>query len=120
MTSIEANKARIKENCMFCQAAHICRYRAGCFGKHCQDCEFYEDTGECINAMLAEHKEQIKLKPWEYELIDYTNRITGKECYFSGYAVLNYMKVSGYFEGISNTAMTLREIPDNCEVIEDD
>lgn len=123
MTNLEAFKNKINDDISVCEAAYICSYGCRCFGKSCQGCEFFGDTAECIEAMLAESKGQskIKLKRWEFELIGYVYRTSSvKKMFFVHYSELNYLRGVGYFKGITNEYMTLKEILDNCEVIEDE
>lgn len=70
-----------------------------------------------LDWLLAEYKEPIKLKRWEYDLIRTNDR--PHECnVFESFNTYRNMKAIGYFEGITDTSMTLKEILDNCEVIE--
>lgn len=72
-----------------------------------------------LDWLLEEHKEPIKLKRWEFELIGYVYRASSvKKMFFVHYSELNYLRGVGYFKGITNEYMTLKEILDNCEVIE--
>lgn len=79
----------------------------GCYGE------------EAIDWLLDEHKEPIKLKRWEFELIGYIYRTSSvKKMFFVHYSELNYLRGVGYFKGITNEYMTLKEILENCEVID--
>ena len=70
-----------------------------------------------IDWLLEEHKEPIKLKQWEYDLIRANDR--PHECnVFESFNTYRKMKDIGYFEGITDTSMTLKEILDNCEVVD--
>lgn len=114
MTNLEANKDKLRIQNTLCVNAHICKYGESCEGKKCFGCEFYNDVNACIKAMLSEHKKPIKLKQWERDLLD---------CYhsnfmFGSYDALVRMKQKGCFKGITNTSMTLKEILDNCDVID--
>ena len=68
-----------------------------------------------LDWLLAEYKEPIKLTKFEYDLLmSYINK---------GYSLKNYselkeMRNKGYFEGVTDTSMTINEILDNCEVID--
>lgn len=74
-----------------------------------------------LDWLLEEHKEPIKLKQWEFELIGYIYRTSSvKKMFFVHYSELNYLRGVGYFKGITNEYMTLKEILDNCEVIENE
>lgn len=82
----------------------------GCSGVMCK-------AAKAVEWMLAEHKEPIKLKQWEYDLIRTNDR--PHECnVFESFNTYRNMKAIGYFEGITDTSMTLKEILENCEVVE--
>lgn len=82
----------------------------GCSGVMCK-------PAKAVEWMLAEHKEPIKLKQWEFELIGYIYRTSSvKKMFFVHYSELNYLRGVGYFKGITNEYMTLKEILENCEV----
>lgn len=118
MTNLEANKDKIEYGDI-CLCAHIIKYGKRCNGKLCVDCEFSRNADECIKEILAEHKEPIKLKKWEYDLIRTNDR--PHECnVFESFNTYRNMKAIGYFEGITDTSMTLKEILENCEVIENE
>lgn len=75
---------------------------------------------QIIDWLLEEHKEPIKLKQWEKDLLksfaDVDEGWNGRvlnECY-----IIRNMRHKGYFKGIKDTSMTLREILKNCEVVE--
>lgn len=69
-----------------------------------------------LDWLLAEHKEPIKLKRWEKDLLEvgYFDR-----CHFNEFEELMAMRDRGYFRGIPYVEMIIKEILDNCEVIED-
>ena len=70
-----------------------------------------------IDWLLEEHKEPIKLKQWEYDTIKYH----GKLSKFNDIHFLMAMKNKGYFKDMNSVekcSMTIKEILDNCEVIE--
>lgn len=75
----------------------------GCYGE------------EAIDWLLEERKEPIKLKRWEYDLlkVGYDDKFIFGNC-----GELLAMRNIGYFKGITNISMTLKEILDNCEVVE--
>lgn len=116
MTNLEANKDKIEFGDI-CLCAHIIKYGKRCNGKFCVDCEFSRNADECIKEILAEHKEPIKLTKFEYDLLmSYIN----KGYSFKNYSELKEMRNKGYFEGVTDTSMTINEILDNCEVIKDE
>ena len=80
----------------------------------------WKETKHFIDWLLEEHKEPIKLKQWEFELIGYIYRTSSvKKMFFVHYSELNYLRGVGYFKGITNEYMTLKEILENCEVIDE-
>ena len=100
-----------------CCLVHICKYNKNCAGKSCDECEIYGNLDLCNEILLAEHKESIKLLKWERDLIATNDQ--SHERAFNSFATYKNMKNIGYFKGITDTSMTLREILDNCEVISD-
>lgn len=67
-----------------------------------------------IDWLLEEHKEPIKLKQWEYDLIEHYAVIKR----FDGVDILIVMRSKGHFKGVKDTSMSIRYILNNCEVIE--
>lgn len=120
ITNLEyvASKGLIKEGCALCYTAHICKYGISCINKSCSKCEFNGNVDLCVQTLLEEYKELIKLTQFEFDLLKAKLETHGY-CYFSACIDLRFMKDNGYFNGIADTSMTLREILDNCEVIED-
>lgn len=120
MTNLEANKDEIKKlikkgerfGCAICKAKN----------KHCTQC--CGDDGDdilcnVVDWLLEEYKEPIKLKKWEYDLIDiYCNVHNWKNAKLKN-TTLFEMKDKGYFKGVIDTSMTIEEILNNCEVVDD-
>lgn len=87
----------------------------------CSDCPFYKgreedcDYYKFADWLLEEHKESIKLKKWEKDLLEvgYSDK-----CIFENFGELLAMRDIGYFKGIIDTTMTVKEILDNCEVVD--
>lgn len=98
-----------------CNLAHRCKYGCRCADKICQECEFADNIDLCVQTILEKHC-PIKLKQWEYDLIA-TNNMS-RERPFESFATYRNMKNMGYFESIKDTSMTLKEILDNCEIVE--
>lgn len=71
-----------------------------------------------LDWLLEEHKEPIKLKKWEKDLISLFDIRYSKNYSFNSFLSLDGLKRKGYFEGITDTSMTLKEILENCEVID--
>ena len=69
-----------------------------------------------IDWLLEEHKEKIKLKKWEYDLIRSVNWMC--EFKFESFNIYQNMKKLGHFKGVTNTSMTLKEILENCEIVD--
>lgn len=68
--------------------------------------------------LLAEHKEPIKLKQLEYDLID--EFVLTKRDTFDDFSVLSCMKSKGHFKGLNDKNMICQEILDNCIIVADD
>lgn len=124
MTNLEyyVSKGLINEGAMLCGGAHICKYSVGCEAKRydCSKCEFNNDIDLCIKTLLEEHREPIKIKlaQWEYDLIETNDK--SRDYRFEDFKTYQYMLDKGHFKGVYDKTMTLKEILDNCEVIEDD
>lgn len=116
MTNLEANKERIREGMALCTIAHLCRYGELCTHKICSNCEFDENKSECIKEVLSEHKEPIKLKKWEYDLLKCYQE-TKDDGEFVDHYILKEMQYKGHFQGVDYN-LTIEEILENCEVIE--
>lgn len=69
----------------------------GCSGVMCK-------TAKAVEWMLAEHKETIKLKQWEKDLV--ACMVDGFNAFESYYSLMQ-MKRIGHFKGIKNISMTL-------------
>lgn len=61
-----------------------------------------------------ERDKKIKLKQWEYDLIEHYAVIKR----FDGVDMLIVMKNKGHFKGVKDTSMSIQYILNNCEVIE--
>lgn len=73
-----------------------------------------------VDWLLAEHKEPIKLKRWEKDLLmvfcNYTDSV---KLTLDNAIIISPMLRAGYFQGVPNTSMTIKDILDNCEVVDD-
>ena len=118
MTNLEANKDEIKKlikkgerfGCAICKAKN--KYCIQCCGDDGNDI-----LCNVVDWLLEEHKEPIKLKQWEYDTLKYH----GKLSKFNHIHFLVAMKNKGYFKDMNSVekcSMTIKEILDNCEVIE--
>lgn len=120
MTELEylTRKRNLHPSDYFCEIAHECKY-GSCAGKLCEDCEFNGNVHLCLEVMLAEHKEKIKLKRWERDLIANSIEESGIGIHrFRGCFELYGMKEKGYFTGVNDVDMELKDILANCEVEE--
>lgn len=125
MTKLEyiASEGIVKNSTRLCNIAHACKYGYRCndkkYGyrckdKKCSECEFNKNVNLCVQTLLEEHKEPIKLKQWEYDLLKAGIETYGRH-HFSWHKDLCNMKNKGYFKDV-DTSMTIQEILDNCEV----
>lgn len=117
------NKFKLYDEDLFCELAFICKTGERCEGfkyercsEGCGGCQF-RNIRNAIDYLLQEHKEPIKLKQWEYDTIKYH----GKLSKFNDIHFLMAMKNKGYFKDMNSVekcSMTIKEILDNCEVVE--
>ena len=121
MTNLEFYKDKIKKEYL----------RQGFLGdalfiiakRHGYDTEGFVEEGKIIDWLLEEHKEPIKLKKWERDLLAVGYCANRRFCDFDDLLALCDR---GYFTGITDikgggdTSMTLKEILENCDVIEED
>lgn len=121
MTRLEyvVSKNLSDERNTLCYIAHICKYGVECGVKGCLKCEFYKDINLCVQTLLGEHKEHIKLKQWEYDLLKAGIETYGRH-HFSWHKYLCNMKNKGYFKNITDISMPVAYILDNCEIVADD
>lgn len=61
-------------------------------------------------------KPKIKLSQFEYDSLSCCNEVKRKKK-FSYFTMLKQMKYKGYYKGVYDVSMTVQEILDNCEVI---
>lgn len=73
---------------------------------------------EAIDWLLEEHKEPIKLKHWEKDLIEAYQEQLGVDHAFCSNYILEELKERGHFKGVMDTSMNTQIILENCEVIE--
>lgn len=67
-----------------------------------------------LHWMTREYQEPIKLKQWEKDVLSF---YPDEQC-FNETVFAKNLKDRGYFNGVTDTSMTVREILDNCEVVE--
>lgn len=114
------NKFKLYDEDLFCELAFICKTGERCEGfkyercsEGCGGCQF-RNIRNAIDYLLQEHKEPIKLKQWEYDLLTLLN----KESIFHTVYNLCKLREKGHYKGITDTSMTIKEILENCEVVE--
>ena len=114
------NKFKLCDDDLFCEFAFISKTGERCeefkgkgCSEDCSECQF-RNIRNAIDYLLQEHKESIKLKQWEYDLMCGLGRSK-----FCNWYYLCYMKEKGYFKGVTDTSMKIEDILKNCEVIYD-
>lgn len=121
MTNLEKMKDEIKHYSVLCVASHTCKYGKGCLTKRCSDCEFYNNVDECIDVLLSEYKEPVKLKRWEKDLLDtlvYGNNSYRQSKFYNVLCLEGMKRRHGYFRGVTDISMTIGEILENCEIVD--
>lgn len=81
----------------------------GCSGVMCK-------AAKAVEWMLAEHKEPIKLKKWEYDLLKCYQE-TKDDGEFVDHYILKELRYKGHFQGVDYN-LTIEEILENCEVVD--
>lgn len=121
MTNFEKYSEIIKENepeDFFCLAAFLKVNNKNnfCDSGGCRSC-----VKKSVDWLSKEYKEPIKLKKWEYDLILNCAEICGypDEDILKNHWSIKGMKDKGYFKGINDLNMTLKEIKDNHIIVED-
>lgn len=63
MTNLEylVSKEKINVGNCLCMASYQCKYDSSCKDVKCEKCEFVNDIELCVQTLLEEHKEPIKL-----------------------------------------------------------
>lgn len=116
MTNLEYYKDEIKEKikkgenfgCAICLAKN----------KNCLQCEADDGNDILCNIvdwLLEEHKEPIKLKQWEFDLLNELR----KDWNYAERKVFWELHKKGYFKGVFDIGMSPKEILENCEVIDE-
>ena len=81
-----------------------------------RDDDFKKYSEKGFDWLLEEHKEPIKLKRWEYDLLKCYQETKDNEKFVDHYT-LKEMQYKGHFQDVDYN-LTIEEILDNCEVIE--
>lgn len=110
------NRLELSNDDSLCEIAFISKTGKSCVeckGTCCSECQF-KNIIRAINFLLQEHKEPIKLKQWEYDLIEHYSVVKR----FDVVDMLIVMRSKGHFKGVTDTSMSIQYILNNCEVIE--
>lgn len=76
----------------------------------------WAETEHFIDWLLEEHKEPIKLKKWEYDLLKVYQKFKD-DGEFSDHFILIEMQYKGHFQDVDYN-LTIEEILNNCEVVD--
>ena len=115
MTNLEYYKDEIKEEFLKHHYLGDVVYRVASNNGY----KFYRNSEDDINLidwLLEEHKEPIKLKQWEYDLLKCYQKAED-DSEFMDYYIFREMQYKGHFQGVDYN-LTIEEILENCEVVE--
>lgn len=113
------NKFSFSDDRLVCEIAYMKEYSKDCEGSNCAECKF-KHMEDAIDYLLQEYKKPIKLKQWEYDLIDiYCNYHNWHNMKLKD-TTFFIMKDKGYFKGITDTSMKVEDILKNCIIVSDD
>lgn len=147
MTNLEylINKEGIHEGYSLCRLAYYCKYgEKDCVKVQCKNCEFLSNFKRCVEVLLAEHKDKIKLTRAEKTILENID----KDCKwiardYDGILVVFEEKpfkakndglfiAKGYYVSISvfnhlfkfvkwenDEPVNIKELLENCEVAEE-
>lgn len=100
-----------------------------CDGFCSDECIFQKD-GDCLMMakewLLEEHKEPIKLKRWEYDILQsLIHYAVNPPTRFNHTNVLLQLVDKGYFKGVAEDRnkiknSVIKDVLDNCEIVSDD
>lgn len=112
-----ANSLKFYENDMLCEIAYKIKYQDKCIigVRDCSKCEL-NTFKNSLDFLLQEHKEPIKLKQWEYDLLT----LLDKESVFHTVYNLRTLREKGHYKGVTDTQMDMEEILNNCIIVSDD
>lgn len=85
-----------------------------------KDYENFDKKG--FDWLFQEYKEPIKLKQWEYDLIDTCYKCNAylETDTLNNYNFFESLKEKGHFKGIEDTSMTIKYILENSIIVADD
>lgn len=127
MTNLEylkknVNKFKLCDDDLFCEFAFISKTGERCeeskgkyFSGGCAGCQF-RNIRNALDYLLQEHKEPIKLKQWEYDLL----KEFKKDWNYAERQVFWNLNKKGYFKGVIDISMKIEDILKNCEIVSDD
>lgn len=113
MTNLEYYKDEIKD--VFVHDKYLCDSIRRVASRHGYDTKGFVSEGKVIDWLLEEHKEPIKLKQWEKDLLEEICYIDER---FEESLFLTGMRKRGHFENVKDISMKIIEILDNCEVVD--
>lgn len=119
MTNLEWLKQNFKESLSNwytppCRCIYMAENGCDCNNVLCKNCE-YDTFYKILDYLSQQHKEPIKLKQWEYDLM------WGLEdSKFHDWDYLCSMKEKGYFKGVKDTSIKIEDILKNYEIVSDD
>jgi hypothetical protein len=121
MTNLEWLKKNLSEeeksNVQMCVVFNEKIYKNTCNGKDCYDCPLNK-VGDLIDLLLQEHKEPIKLKQWEYDVLNILTDGGSIGNWKFNDLICYSLKNKGHFKGVTDTSMEIQYILKNCEVVE--
>ena len=121
MTNLEylVSKEKINVGNCLCMASYQCKYDSSCKDVKCGKCEFVNDIELCVQTLLEEHKEPIKLTQWEKDMLETRKNLDGLyRCTLENNLYFCDLKNKGYFKNV-DLSKTAEDILENCEVVED-
>lgn len=74
-----------------------------------------KNAGSFVDWLLEEYKGKIELKQWEFDLLGNYNSSNR----FYEASTLQNMSDKGHFKGVKDKTMMIKEILDNCIIVED-
>ena len=114
MTNLEFYKDEIKV--AFVHDEYLCDSIRRVASRYGYDTKGFVSEGKVIDWLLEEHKEPIKLTKFEYDLLKCYQE-TKDDGEFEDHYILKEMQYKGHFQDVDYN-LTLKEILDNCEVVD--
>lgn len=118
MTNLEYFKENIKEYVketgeLACAVVKLKDFSLeGCSYKECSKCK-----ENVVDWLLEEHKESIKLKQWEYDMLAVVENSITSNLLLENNIYFKELKEKGYFKNVDlNT--TAEEVLENCEIVD--